>query len=61
MKTNVGGIDRIIRLIAGVAIAGAGVYFESLWGLVALIPLGTAAIKVCPLYIPLGLSTKGAE
>jgi len=34
MKTNVGTIDRIIRIIVGCAILGAGYYFKSWWGLV---------------------------
>ena len=29
MKANVGSIDRVIRLIAGLAILGAGYYFKS--------------------------------
>ena len=39
MKPNVGGVDRVVRAVAGLAILGAGVYFKSWWGLVGLIPL----------------------
>lgn len=58
MKQNVGSIDRIIRAVAGVAILGAGYYYESWWGLVGIVPLATSLISWCPLYIPLSLSTK---
>jgi len=58
MKQNVGGIDRILRIVVGIALLGAGYYYQNLWGLVGLIPLGTALIGWCPLYLPLGLSTR---
>jgi len=61
LKTNVGTSDRIIRLILAVAIGGAGFYFSSWFGLIALIPLVTAFVRWCPVYAPLGLSTCGKE
>lgn len=57
MTCNVGKTDKIIRVIAGVAIAVLGFYFRSWWGLLAIIPLFTAALGYCPLYIPLKIST----
>jgi hypothetical protein len=57
MNKNVGKIDKTIRIIAAVVIGALGVYFESWWGLVALVPLATALIGFCPLYCPLGAST----
>jgi hypothetical protein len=57
MTCNIGKIDKIIRLIIGVVIAVLGFYFKSWWGLLALIPLLTAAIGFCPLYVPLKIST----
>ena len=57
MTCNVGKIDKIIRVIAGVAIAVLGFYFKSWWGLLAIIPLLTAIIGFCPLYVPLKIST----
>ncbi len=56
-KTNVGTSDRIIRLILAAIIGGAGFYFQSLLGLIALVPLVTAFVRWCPVYAPLGLST----
>lgn len=57
MTCNVGKTDKIIRVIAGVAIAVLGFYFKSWWGLLAIIPLLTAAFGYCPLYVPLKIST----
>ena len=57
MTCNVGKTDKIIRVIAGVAIAVLGFYFKSWWGLLAIIPLLTAALGYCPLYVPLKIST----
>ncbi len=57
MKCNVGGTDRIIRIIMGVVIILAGVYFKSWWGVVGIVPILTALIKFCPAYLPFGFST----
>lgn len=57
MKTNVGNADRIVRIVLGLIIIGAGVYFKSWWGAIGVVPLGTAAIGWCPAYLPFGLST----
>ncbi len=57
MTCNVGKTDKIIRVIAAAAIAVLGFYFKSWWGLLAIIPLLTAFIGFCPLYVPLKIST----
>lgn len=57
MKPNIGSLDRTLRILAGLAILGAGFYFKSWWGLVGLVPLLTALVRFCPAYLPLGLST----
>jgi hypothetical protein len=57
MKCNVGKVDRMIRILLGVAIISVGMYFKSWWGAVGLILLLTAAIRWCPAYIPFGFST----
>jgi hypothetical protein len=57
MTCNIGKTDRIVRVIAGVAIAALGFYFKSWWGLLAIIPLLTAALGNCPLYVPFKIST----
>lgn len=57
MKTNEGIVDRIIRIILGLVIAGLGIYFKSWFGLIAIIPLVTGIIGLCPIYLIFGLST----
>jgi len=57
MKRNEGNMDRIIRIVLGIAIAAAGVYFQSWLGLIAIIPLATALVGFCPLYAIFGIST----
>jgi len=57
MKTNIGSVDRIIRVLIGLAILGAGLAYHSLWGLIGLVPLLTAVVRFCPAYLPFGLST----
>jgi hypothetical protein len=61
MKTNVGSVDRLIRIVAGLALLGAGLVFKSWWGAVGLVPLATAALGFCPLYPLFGLNTCGRK
>ena len=64
---NVGSMDRIVRIVAGLAMLtlGFGGFVTGTPGLVlkivGFVPLLTAAIGFCPLYLPLGLSTKGRK
>lgn len=57
MKANVGGIDRILRILLGLGLLGAGYAYGSAWGLIGLVPLLTGLVRFCPLYPLLGLST----
>ena len=57
MKINMGKTDRIIRGIVGIAVIAAGVYYMSWWGAIGAIPLGTAIIGWCPVYLPFGISS----
>jgi hypothetical protein len=61
MKKNVGTTDKIIRIIIGLVIAAIGVYYESWWGLLAIVPLATAFLSFCGLYSILGVSTCPAK
>jgi hypothetical protein len=49
--------DRIIRIVIGLIIVVLGVYFNSWWGLIGIIPLATGIFKWCPLYVPFKIST----
>ena len=58
MTTNVGGIDRVLRVIIGVVLVALAVMGTiGPWGWIGLVPLATAALGVCPLYTVLGFST----
>ena len=57
MQCNVGKTDRMVRLIAGVVIIGAGFYFQSWWGAIGIVPLMTGTLRWCPPYQLLGIST----
>lgn len=54
---NVGTADKIIRLIIGFAIIGAGYYYQNWWGAIGLVPILTALIGFCPAYLPFCIST----
>jgi len=58
MKCNVGKTDRMLRVIAGLAIIGAGVYFQNWLGAIGLVPLLTGVFRFCPAYLPFGWVTK---
>ncbi len=57
MKCNVGKSDKIIRIILGIIIGTVGYYYQTWWGLVAFIPIGTAAFNFCALYPLVGVNT----
>ncbi|HCN17232.1 MULTISPECIES: YgaP family membrane protein [Psychrobacter] len=57
MKMNVGSTERLLRIIAGVVIIGLGLYFQSWWGVIGLVPLLTGLFRFCPLYSMLGINT----
>ncbi|MCF8001488.1 MAG: DUF2892 domain-containing protein [Halanaerobiales bacterium] len=58
MEKNVGSTDKIIRYILGVLIIGAGIMYNSWWGIIGVIPIFTAALGWCPLYKIIGTTTK---
>ena len=63
MTTNVGTIDRIFRVIVGIALIAfaLGYVFPATgwnWvGWIGLVPILTAVFGTCPVYTVLGLST----
>lgn len=58
MTSNVGTVDRVLRVLIGLGLLSL-IFFgpKTLWGLVGLVPLATAAAGFCPLYRLVGLST----
>ncbi len=58
MTSNVGGLDRIARITAGVVLIGlAATGTVGVWGWIGIVPLATGLSGWCPAYLPLGLST----
>ena len=57
MNINIGSTDRMLRVIAGVIIIAVGIYYQSWWGVVGLVPLLTGLFRFCPLYKMLGTNT----
>jgi hypothetical protein len=58
MQTNVGTIDRTLRIIAGAAlIALAATGRIGPWGYLGIVPLATGLFRFCPAYTLLGIRT----
>jgi DUF2892 family protein len=58
MKKNVGGVERIIRIIAGAGIISlAFVGPHSPWAYLGIVPLATGLVGWCPPYALFGIST----
>ncbi|MBC7764888.1 MAG: DUF2892 domain-containing protein [Hyphomonadaceae bacterium] len=57
---NVGTIDKIIRIIMGLALLSMLLFVDNnnkYWGLIGLMPIITASIGFCPLYAIFGIRT----
>ncbi len=58
MKINVGNMDRILRIVAGLALVVlAATGNVGMWGWIGLVPLLTGIFKFCPAYTVFGVST----
>ena len=58
MKSNVGTIDRTIRIIVGLVIISLVFWGpKSPWGYIGIIPLLSGLFGTCPCYSLLGIST----
>ncbi len=58
MTTNVGGIDKVLRITAGIVIIGLGLVYSSWWGLIGVVLLATGLLNYCPAYSLIKVSTK---
>jgi Inner membrane protein YgaP-like, transmembrane domain len=58
MKVNVGNVDRIVRIVAGLALIGLAVAGTiGPWGYIGIVPLLTGLTRVCPAYSLVGVDT----
>lgn len=62
MKSNVGGIDRVLRILAGLILIGlAATGTVGWWGWLGIVPLATGLIGWCPPYAIFGWSTRAMK
>jgi membrane protein implicated in regulation of membrane protease activity len=58
MKSNVGGVDRMLRIVLGAAMIALTLTGNiGVWGWLGVVPLATGVIGWCPPYAMLGFST----
>ncbi len=58
MKSNVGGIDRVLRIVVGLVLIGlAATDTVGWWGWLGVVPLLTGLFSFCPLYTLLGVNS----
>ena len=61
MKSNVGGIDRTLRIVVGLALVAWALMGGPVWAWIGLVPIGTGLAGFCPLYPLIGLNTCPAK
>jgi Inner membrane protein YgaP-like, transmembrane domain len=61
MSANVGSIDRIVRILAGIALIAWALMGGPAWAWIGVVPLATGLFKICPAYSLLGINTCGAK
>ena len=57
MKTNVGGIDKIIRILAGVALIAWALMGGPVWAWIGVVPLATGLLGWCSVYMLFGMNS----
>ena len=58
MEVNVGGVDRIMRIAAGLVLIGLTLAGQiGVWGWIGVMPLFTGIFKFCPAYTLFGIKT----
>jgi hypothetical protein len=58
MKANIGTIDRVVRILAGLVLIGLAFSGTiGVWGYVGVVLLLTGVVRVCPAYSILGVKT----
>jgi hypothetical protein len=58
MAANVGGIDKVLRIVVGAGLIGATVAGAlPVWGYIGIVPLATGLMGWCPAYTLFGMNT----
>ena len=61
MKSNVGVVDRVVRIAAGLVLLSLLFILDGYarwWGLVGLLPVATGLVGWCAIYRPFGIDTR---
>lgn len=62
MKANVGGLDKILRIVAGLVLIGLAIAgIGAPWTWIGVVPLLTGLVNFCPAYAIFGISTCPAK
>ncbi|WP_205341893.1 YgaP family membrane protein [Denitrificimonas caeni] len=62
MKSNMGSIDRALRIIVGLVLVVLTLTGTiGWWGWLGVVPIVTGALGSCPLYSIIGLNTCGTK
>ena len=62
MTANVGGIDRILRIVVGLALIALTLTGTiGVWGWIGVVPLLTGLFRYCPAYSIFGCKTGGGS
>lgn len=62
MSANVGGIDRILRIVLGLVLIGLTLNGTiGVWGWIGVVPLATGLMSRCPLYPMIGVNTSAKK
>ena len=61
MKANVGGIDKVLRIVAGLGLIAWALMGGPVWAWIGVVPLATGLIGRCPAYALLGMNNCSAR
>ncbi|THF64409.1 YgaP family membrane protein [Pseudothauera rhizosphaerae] len=61
MKSNVGGIDKILRILVGIALIAWALLGGPVWAWIGILPLATGLMGWCPAYLLIGVNTCPAK
>lgn len=61
MLANVGTLDRVVRIVAGIALVAWALMGGPVWAWIGVLPLATGLFKICPAYSLLGINSCGMK
>ena len=61
MSANVGSLDRVVRILAGIALIAWALMGGPVWAWIGVVPLATGLLKICPAYSLLAINTCGTK